>query len=89
MSGVTLALDAPATSADDYDHANPDPATSSVPWRIYNIGNGESVGLMHFIKVLEAKLGKKAEINGPSGIDHDPSKAVRHRRQYERKADEA
>ena len=63
VSGVTLALDTPATSADDYDHANPDPATSSVPWRIYNIGNGESVGLMHFIKVLEAKLGKKAEIN--------------------------
>jgi UDP-glucuronate 4-epimerase len=41
----------------------PDPATSAAPYRIYNIGNSSPVELMHYIRVLEAKLGKKAELN--------------------------
>jgi UDP-glucuronate 4-epimerase len=63
VSGVIHALDRPAVADNTYDPANPDPGTSNVPWRIYNIGNGQPIGLMHFIKVMEAKLGKKAEIN--------------------------
>lgn len=63
VSGVLAAIEHPAEASAKYDHANPDPAISSAPWRIYNIGNGTSVGLMQFIAVLEAKLGKKAVIN--------------------------
>ncbi|MDP6601235.1 MAG: NAD-dependent epimerase/dehydratase family protein, partial [Phycisphaerales bacterium] len=63
VSGVLKALDVPATPNGAYDYAKPDPATSNAPWRIYNIGNGESVGLMRFIEVLESKLGRKADIN--------------------------
>jgi len=41
----------------------PDPATSSAPYRIYNIGNNQPVELGRFIEVLEECLGKKAEKN--------------------------
>jgi UDP-glucuronate 4-epimerase len=41
----------------------PDPATSSAPYRIYNIGNHQPVELGRFIEVLEACLGKKAQKN--------------------------
>jgi UDP-glucuronate 4-epimerase len=33
------------------------------PYRIYNIGNSSPVELMHYIRTLEAKLGKKAQLN--------------------------
>ena len=39
----------------------PNPETSSAPARIYNIGNHRPVELLHFIEVLEQRLGKKAE----------------------------
>jgi UDP-glucuronate 4-epimerase len=39
----------------------PDSATSYAPYRLYNIGSNNPVELLHFIEVLEACLGKKAE----------------------------
>jgi UDP-glucuronate 4-epimerase len=42
---------------------SPDPATSFAPYKIYNIGNNSPVELLHFIEVLEDKLGKKAVKN--------------------------
>lgn len=38
----------------------PDPASSFAPYKIYNIGNNSPVELLHFIEVIEEKLGKKA-----------------------------
>lgn len=38
----------------------PDPASSFAPYRVFNIGNNKPVELLHFIEVLEEKLGKKA-----------------------------
>jgi len=46
-----------------WDAADPDPSTSSAPFRVYNIGNSSPVELMHYIRVLEEKLGKKAQLN--------------------------
>jgi len=43
-----------------WDGAHPDPSTSPAPYRIYNIGNNNTVELERFIAVLEAALGKKA-----------------------------
>ena len=43
-----------------WDAAAPDPATSSAPWRIYNIGNNRTVELNDFIAALEEALGRKA-----------------------------
>jgi UDP-glucuronate 4-epimerase len=48
----------PAWSGDE-----PDSATSYAPYKLYNIGNNNPVELMHYIEVLEACLGKKAEKN--------------------------
>lgn len=41
----------------------PDPATSSAPYRLYNIGNNQPVELGRFIEKLEECLGKKAKKN--------------------------
>ena len=38
----------------------PDPASSSAPWRIYNVGNGESVELSRMIDLLEGILERSA-----------------------------
>ncbi|NNK13851.1 MAG: hypothetical protein HKP52_06410 [Desulfofustis sp.] len=39
----------------------PDPATSSCPYRVYNIGNNNKEKLLRYIEVLEECLGIKAE----------------------------
>jgi UDP-glucuronate 4-epimerase len=39
----------------------PDPGTSSAPYRIYNIGNNKPEELLYFISVLERELGREAE----------------------------
>jgi UDP-glucuronate 4-epimerase len=38
----------------------PDPATSSAPWRIYNIGNNRTVEVSHVVALLEQEFGRKA-----------------------------
>jgi len=60
VEGVTRTLDQIATPNPDWDSSNPDPATSNVPFRVYNIGNNSPVDLEHYIAVLEDCLGKKA-----------------------------
>lgn len=63
VEGVIRVLDKPAQVNLDWDSDDPDPATSKNPFRIYNIGNNNTVELMHYIDVLEECLGKKAEKN--------------------------
>ncbi len=62
-NGVVAALDHNAQANPAWDGMNPDPATSKVPWRVYNIGNNQPVKLMRYIELLENSLGKKAELN--------------------------
>jgi UDP-glucuronate 4-epimerase len=38
----------------------PDPSSSSSPYRLYNIGNSQPVKLLDFISAIEKKTGKKA-----------------------------
>jgi UDP-glucuronate 4-epimerase len=40
---------------------NPDPASSAAPWRVFNIGNSQSVELMDVVALIEQFLGKKAK----------------------------
>jgi len=61
VEGIIRILDRPATPNPDWDSNNPDPATSSAPYRVYNIGNNNPVELMDYIEALEASLGKTAE----------------------------
>ena len=45
-----------------WDSRNPDPASSSAPWRVYNIGNNQPVVLLDYIAALEQAIGRKAEM---------------------------
>lgn len=63
VEGVIRVLDNVAAPNPDWSGDNPDSATSYAPYRLYNIGNNNPVELMHYIKVLEDCLGKKAEMN--------------------------
>lgn len=47
----------------DWIGSRPDPSTSPAPYRLYNIGNNNTVELERFIAVLETSLGKKAVRN--------------------------
>lgn len=42
---------------------NGSPATSSAPYRVYNIGNGQPVKLMDFVTSLEKAIGMEAQKN--------------------------
>lgn len=45
----------------DWDETNPDPATSSAPYRIYNIGNSQPTRLMDYIHCIENSIGHEAQ----------------------------
>ena len=61
VEGIIRILDKPALPNPDWDSQNPDPATSTAPYRIYNIGNNSPVELMDYIHALETSLNKTAE----------------------------
>jgi UDP-glucuronate 4-epimerase len=61
VEGVVRALDRPAQPDPEWNGENPNPATSSAPWRLYNIGNHQPIELGYFIETLEKALGKKAQ----------------------------
>lgn len=63
VEGVVRTLDQVATPNSEWSGDNPDPATSSAPYRIYNIGSNNPVELLHYIEVLENTLGIKAKMN--------------------------
>jgi UDP-glucuronate 4-epimerase len=60
IEGVIRVLDRPALPNFSWSGDNPDPGTSSAPWRVYNIGNNRPVNLMSYIGALENALGKEA-----------------------------
>jgi UDP-glucuronate 4-epimerase len=60
VEGVVRTLDRPATADPAWNSDAPDPATSRVPYRVYNIGNNDPVELVRYIEVIEECLGRKA-----------------------------
>lgn len=63
IDGIIKVIDNPAKSDESFDDHNPDPSTSSAPYKIYNIGHNEPLSLMTFVETLERTLGKDAEKN--------------------------
>jgi UDP-glucuronate 4-epimerase len=63
VKGVAAAIDHVATPDPTWDSDHPNPSTSNVPYRIYNIGNQTPVPLLRYIEVLEQSLGRKAQKN--------------------------
>ena len=63
VEGLIRVLDKPATPNPAFNAANPDPATSSAPYRVFNIGNNQPTPLMDYIAALEGALGITAVKN--------------------------
>ena len=63
VEGVVRVLDHPARADPSWDGDKPDPATSRVPFRLYNIGNHQPIELRRYIEVIESCLGKQAQQN--------------------------
>ncbi len=61
VEGVVRVLDRIPQPNLAYDAVAADPATSSAPYRVFNIGNNNPVRLLDFIACVEDALGKKAE----------------------------
>lgn len=61
VEGVLRVIDRVPRPNPDWSGDKPDPSTSYAPYKLYNIGNNNPVELMHFIEVIEDRLGKKAE----------------------------
>jgi len=63
VEGVIRTLDKVAVPNPDWNGMQPDPGTSTAPYRLYNIGNNNPVELMYFIECIEKALGKTARKN--------------------------
>ncbi len=63
VEGVTRIIDNPAQPNPEWSGKQPDPSSSSSPYKIYNIGNNDPVKLMDFIEAIENALGKKIQKN--------------------------
>jgi UDP-glucuronate 4-epimerase len=61
VEGITKVLKNPAKGNDAWSGDNPDPGSSSAPWKVYNIGNNQPVQLLDYIKAIENSLDLKAE----------------------------
>jgi len=61
VEGVTRITGRTPTANPHWDSNAPDPSSSVAPYKIYNIGNNNTVELGRFIEVIEEQLGKKAE----------------------------
>lgn len=60
VEGVIRASDQPAAADPAWNSQVPSPATSTAPWRIFNIGNNNPVQLTDYVDALEEALGCKA-----------------------------
>ncbi len=63
VEGVIRVLDRVPEPDQRWSGDDPDSATSSAPYRLYNIGNNDPVELMQYIELLEQCLGKTARKN--------------------------
>jgi UDP-glucuronate 4-epimerase len=60
VEGVVRTADKIPAPDPNWSGDDPDPARSSAPYRLYNIGNNNPVELMYFIACLEKELGREA-----------------------------
>ena len=61
VEGVIRTLDRVPGPDPNYDPMHPTAASSSAPYRVYNIGNNDPVKLADYIGILEECLGRTAE----------------------------
>jgi UDP-glucuronate 4-epimerase len=61
VEGVVRVTDRVPGPDPTWNSYNPDPASSSAPYRLYNIGSNRPIELLRYIEVLEDCLGRKAQ----------------------------
>ena len=61
VEGVVRVMERIPSGDEGLDMTHPDPALSTAPHRVYNIGNHDPVRLTEFIGILERALGRSAE----------------------------
>jgi UDP-glucuronate 4-epimerase len=57
---VVRLIDRPAAADPAWSGAAPNPATSSAPWRVYNIGNHTAVEVTEVVRLIEEATGRSA-----------------------------
>jgi len=60
VNGIMKVLASPSEADPNWNSVQPDPAISSAPFRIFNIGRGRSVKLLDFVNEIEKSIGIKA-----------------------------
>lgn len=60
VESIIRLLDKPAMPDLDFDHMSPSPSSSWAPYRIFNVGNSNSVPLMDYIHAIEDAVGAKS-----------------------------
>lgn len=60
VEGVVRVMNNIPKADPEWRSDRPNPSTSCVPYKLYNIGNNNPVALMDFIKAIEKAVGKKA-----------------------------
>ena len=63
VEGVLRILAKPASPNLHWSSETPDPASSSSPYQIYNIGNHRPVAILYLIDLLEQALGQTVQRN--------------------------
>ena len=63
VEGVIRVLDRVAQADTEFDPLHPTAASSTAPYRVYNIGNHQPIELARYIEVIEDCLGKRAVKN--------------------------
>ncbi len=63
VEGIFRLVTKKAVSDPDFDKNNPNPSSSSVPARIFNIGNNKPIYLTEYIEAIEEAIGIKAKKN--------------------------
>ncbi|THB81490.1 MAG: NAD-dependent epimerase, partial [Desulfobacteraceae bacterium] len=61
IEGVLRVMNTIPDKNPDWNPGAPDPSSSCVPYRLYNIGNNQPVSLMDFIGAIEDALGQDAQ----------------------------
>lgn len=59
VNGIVLVLDNVPQSDPNWDAKKPNPSSSKVPYKIYNIGNSKPIKLSEYINEIERLVGKK------------------------------
>jgi UDP-glucuronate 4-epimerase len=63
VEGVVRVIDHPAKANTIWTGKQPDPGSSSAPYKVYNIGNNNPMQLLDYIGAIEKAIGKSIEKN--------------------------